>query len=100
MISIDPRKVRAARRAAGFRRILHAANATGLDYKTIEAYEAHNGSRPPKNPSLPTLRKLATTYGCTVRDLVQSPDQVDELVEALIGKPADDVAPAPDIPPV
>lgn len=87
MIQVDTGKVREARLRAGLKHIIHAASRTGLDYKTIEAYEGHNGSTPPKNPAIPTLRKIATAYGCTIRDLVANPEEVDRLIADLGGEP-------------
>lgn len=95
MIQVDTGKVKAARLRAGLKHIIHAASRTGLDYKTIEAYEGHNGSAPPKNPAIPTLRKIATAYGCTIRDLVANPEEVDRLIADLGGDPQP-AAPAAD----
>lgn len=96
MIQVDTGKIREARLRAGLRHIIHAASRTGLDYKTIEAYEGHNGSTPPKNPAIPTLRKIASAYGCTIRDLVANPEEVDRLIADLGGEPQPAVPAASD----
>ena len=82
MISIAVEKVRAARLAAGFRFIRNAVEATGLNYKTLLAFEGRSGLRPPRAPSLDALRALARAYGCHPRDFAKDPTEWDRAVAA------------------
>lgn len=85
MIQVAPEKVRAAREAAGLT-IQAAAREAELNYKTIEAYEGREGTKPvapPSNPTLEALIGLARAYGCTPREFAADPAEWDALADEI-----------------
>lgn len=99
MIQVAPEKVRAAREAAGLT-VQAAVRAAGLNYKTIEAYEGREGTKPtapPANPTLEALIGLARAYRCTPRDFAADPFEWDALADEIriMVTPAPDPLPTP-----